>query len=289
MYFAFPSPLELDTSSPMQRHTTSEEHPPSLLSVTNLETTSQSGSAAALGFGYAAIKATVCIPRPASLPDPSYPCSPSAHASLLDPRKLYESATEEAQTVQRLVLRKRTTSPYQIKLPYMSDRLRARRVASTATPKAALACPTIVVEEVVGPVTVTVPSAIQPSLSCQSPLVAPTALIPDGVSGHFAYAEVTVEALRPSMTVQGLSSLDTWSQICEDLSRAMEVFAVLSEVAPAQYFALDAPPLESLSRSAHSVSRLPAYLHVPSSLEPSSPWVNMSGPWSSFVFPSAVA
>ncbi|KAI9059019.1 hypothetical protein FKP32DRAFT_1680151 [Trametes sanguinea] len=290
MYLASSSMLgELNSTSPLKMHTPEECHPCSL-SVTDLQTTTQLCSPAALDFEPSAMNVTVRVSR-ARLSGSGYSCSSPAYAILsaspLDPRKSSECATgsEESQTVQQLVLRKRTTSPYQIKLPYMSDRLRARRIASADASKPTLVRPFTAAGEVVEPTTA--PVTIQPSLSCLPPLSVPTVLLSDGISTQCVYGHD--DALHASMTTIGLSSLDTWSEICEDLSRAMEVFAVLSDVAPPQYFALEASPLDAPSRSAHSVSQLPGLLHVPSSLEPTSPWMNMSGTWSSFVFPSAVA
>ncbi|CDO76372.1 hypothetical protein BN946_scf185011.g36 [Trametes cinnabarina] len=250
------------------------QHLSASFSLSNLQTSTQLFSDATTELSSSSPNVIVHLPRSHSLS--VYRSLSPAHPSLLESKCLPCSVPEEPQTVQRLILRKRTTSPYQIRFPHMSDRLRVRRAASAATSKRPAIDPKVVVEEV-AVLPRTVPCTTQRSLSHLPPMRGVSTLPSRPVVGAQG------EAPRPFTTTEGLSSIDTWTEICKELTRAMEVFAVLSDVAPAHYFSLEAPPPGSLSQS-----RLYAHSTDPAALRPASPWVTASGLWSSFVFPLVV-
>lgn len=191
-------------------------------------------------------------------------------------------------------MRKRTTSPYQIKLPFMEARLRARRSASGGS------VPEVVANsQPPGPATEAASTRIGPAASTQRMNASSTlggsfpldhnarVFMPPSrcatTTAHHGEIGPSKEGPTDSGTPSAgvafilptLSTLDTWSEICEDLSRAMEVFTVLADVSPARFLvphshclSTDLPP--PCSFQSHKLDRSPA---TPAS------------PWNSFVFP----
>ncbi|OJT02317.1 hypothetical protein TRAPUB_7157 [Trametes pubescens] len=226
-----------------------------------------------------------------SLPQPQDAfCRIEAPAAYPDIRVLFGDVADGPQTVQRLVMRKRATSPYQIKLPFMADRLRARRSASGGSVPEVVANP-----QLSGPGTETASTHIGRGVLAQrtntSTLGGSFSLdhnarvfIPPSrcVIATSHHSETTLSKKTPSsedafppFILHTLSTLDTWSEICGDLSRAMEIFTVLADAAPARFsvfpsqsFSEDLPP--PCSFQSHKLDRTPT---APTS------------PWNSFVFP----
>ncbi|KAI8984876.1 hypothetical protein BD414DRAFT_578639 [Trametes punicea] len=211
---------------------------------------------------------TVALPRCSS--DSRY-----AHqdtAPIADTNQLYKEDAEGPQTIQRLVLRKRTTSPYQIKLPYMADRLRVRRGASPAHKADAEATQTSAI-----------PGA-QVALGRTTPLFSGRLPIDDAELPALC-TDVT-RAVDNGISTPYLSTLDTWSEICEDLCRAMEIFSVVSDVAPANLFTSDTAPLKSATTPTTTAFRSSLDKVADPSCEAlKASALSCLGPWSSFVFP----
>ncbi|KAI0352524.1 hypothetical protein OH77DRAFT_1428569 [Trametes cingulata] len=229
-------------------------------------------------------------------------------------------AAEGPQTAQKLVLRKRTTSPYQIKLPFMADRLRAPRrphptaySAPNATERSrnsvsdsCTARPESVETELrssSGPPPTPGPSSPPAAyVTAQRNAPTPVAFLSAFYALENALAANPPGALALDTPPSGLSALrgegvddaagprsiasfDTWSEICEDISRAMESCAVLScaPVAdgrcassiplPCQSSRQSQVPLRSADGAAScawlSVSRA---IHHPASSTAVSPW-----------------
>ncbi|KAL1939630.1 hypothetical protein VTO73DRAFT_9663 [Trametes versicolor] len=224
-------------------------------------------------------------------------CHSEAPATYPDTRVLYGEAVDGPQTVQRLVMRKRTTSPYQIKLPFMEDRLRARRSTSGSSVPEVIANPQPSGPETEDAFTRVGPAPFTHRAKTSSPLdgsfsldhnarvfmppsqcvtvTAPQGETRTSIGGPTASEPPSAEDVFPPFILHTLPTLDTWSEICEDLSRAMEVFTVLANVAPARFlvppsqtFSVELPP--PCSFQSHKLDRSPA---TPAS------------PWNSFVFP----
>ncbi|KAH9887703.1 hypothetical protein C8Q73DRAFT_712939 [Cubamyces lactineus] len=256
---------------------------------------------------HTAIDVAVLLPRCRSGAFESSPLEPGINTvpdlEPIDLWSLYELVSEGPQTVQRLVLRKRTTSPYQIKLPFMTDRLCVRRSASPRTPQS---CLPVSLEENVfrsvmeaqpSPNGATLPPSITSGTRCEEQ--SRMADVQDNRSADSQRLSLHGPNDDPALDGPGtlftptLSTLDTWSEICEDLCRAMEVFAVLSEVAPARFFseATDLPQDGSQMLLATLAAGTSTYCLASSlGLEPESSTANvLAGPWNSFVFPPLVA
>lgn len=203
----------------------------------------------------------------------------------------------QPQTVQRLVMRKRTTSPYQIKLPFMEDRLRARRSVPGSSVLEA-----VVNSQPSGPETEAASTRIGPAAFTQRtktpaplggsfsldhnarvfmpPSRCVTATLPQGetrtsIEGPTASEPPSAGDVFPPFILHTLPTLDTWSEICEDLSRAMEVFTVLANVAPARFLV---PPSQTFSVELPSPCSFQSHKLDRSPATPASPW-------NSFVFP----
>ncbi|KAI0640543.1 hypothetical protein C8Q79DRAFT_1015074 [Trametes meyenii] len=244
--------------------------------------------------------------------------TPPTPLLLDDAQNLYEEAAEVSQTVQRLTLRKRTTSPYQIKLPYMTDRLRVKKGTPTSPPEMQQPAPEAVATlrrtdvQVVSdsncatsqsgsgmPIRTGHRSAFLSVRLPQGTLVDPAGNPDPKVVSNSAVGSSPGPIARPptaeippvyiaAPTI--LSSLDTWGEINEELCREMEVFAVLSAVAPSHFFAS-----EEVLRIPGPV--LPRATRTSSARAARGPWLGgpeggptrWAGPWSSFVFPVVVA
>ncbi|PIL36503.1 hypothetical protein GSI_00192 [Ganoderma sinense ZZ0214-1] len=153
---------------------------------------------------------------------------------------------EEPQTIRKLVLRKRTTSPYQIKLPLMTDRLRVRNgklVIHAFSDKDAEHPSKTTFSTNNGPKPLPGPilnSVITTSLlpeglfSIHAPVpvypphrgVLDTDATPATDARHDHPLTIRISPPRGS----ALPAADTWTEICEDLCRAMEVLSVLSDL-----------------------------------------------------------
>ncbi|KAI0655273.1 hypothetical protein C8Q70DRAFT_1109043 [Cubamyces menziesii] len=278
----------------------SSPSPPQYLQVVSMT------SSKSLLLSYTSTDTTVLLPRSLSgVPSALEPGVSTVNGpGSIDSWSLYEAVSEGPQTIQRLVLRKRTTSPYQIKLPLMTDRLCVRRSASPRTPEVR---PPVSMEE----------SVLESVRDVQPPPPNRATLSPYNLPGfhpeaqfrsgdmpqhHAVNPPLSTHASKHDIALDNASTLvpgstiptsDTWSEICEDLCRAMEVFAILSEVAPARFFseATDLPQDSSqmllATASATSTSCLASSLDLgPRSFDATNV---LAGPWSSFVFPPHVA
>ncbi|KAI0829192.1 hypothetical protein BC628DRAFT_1359605 [Trametes gibbosa] len=223
------------------------------------------------------------------LPPPGNPFQLPASPSYPDPQALYSGLAEACQTIHRLVLRKRATSPYQIKLSHKTGRMRAARIPLSG-PREVERQPAA--GDSVGPQPdipqgVVHPDGPVPS-ACSFQLLpwhtqdGPRAIVPSHPGarvGNDGGLEAAVGLART------LSTLDTWSEICEDLCRAMEVFTVLSEVAPKTEYAHDWPSSCASISGLHALPR--------STVDVSCAMGSRSGragqAWNSFVFPCFVA
>ncbi|KAM5540659.1 hypothetical protein V8D89_005690 [Ganoderma adspersum] len=174
---------------------------------------------------------------------------------------------EEPQTIRKLVLRKRTTSPYQIKLPLMTDRLRVRNgklVVHAFSEKDAEHPSKATLPTNNGPKTPPGPthnSGVKASLLPEAlfNIRAPVPVYPPhrGVldpnaspvndTRHDHPLTIRISPPRGS----ALPAADTWTEICEDLCRAMEVLSVLSDLDTGS---LDPSPSTSNLQSSQSRS-----------------------------------
>ncbi|KAI1792526.1 hypothetical protein LXA43DRAFT_1093494 [Ganoderma leucocontextum] len=181
--------------------------------------------------------ATVALPRE----DPRVGLTPvSALAAGIS---IASDGHEEPQTIRKLVLRKRTTSPYQIKLPLMTDRLRVRNgklvihtysekdtehpskptLSTNNGPKALLydsAVKTLLLPE--GVFSIHAPVPVCPP---HRGVLDPDA-VPAGKAQHDRPLNIRISPPRGS----AIPAADTWTEICEDLCRAREVLSVLSDL-----------------------------------------------------------
>ncbi|KAI0666159.1 hypothetical protein C8Q78DRAFT_476473 [Trametes maxima] len=238
--------------------------------------------------------------------------TPPTPLLLDDTQTLHEGAAEVSQTVQKLTLRKRTTSPYQIKLPYMTDRLRAKKgthstLSETRHP-AHEGTPTsrgTEAQVVANACTSACAGAGIPFSTSHRPAFL-SARLPQGTladaTGNPDPKVISkpigsspgpiarpcageLELPRIHATASMLPTQDTWGEINEELCREMEVFTVLSAVAPSHFFAFEETPTgPSLPPASRTPSAPRAWR---SSGEPGS--TTRGGPWSSFVFPVVVA
>ncbi|KAI0368463.1 hypothetical protein BV20DRAFT_464859 [Pilatotrama ljubarskyi] len=226
----------------------------------------------------------------------------------------------QPQTIQKLVLRKRTTSPYQIKLPFMVDRLRApRRPSRTCAPspvarKTSGEVPSIRTVAPVQHVATELRSgcgSAPPSTTGRSPTTAGCATLQCGDSfaafGRGSFEDTTntspqdalssedpslpglstpspaVEAVADGPARSPLTSLDTWSEICEELCRAKEVFAGISGVGVPNSYAFDAPLSCSSTQDRSIPGASPSALFSTPNALPSPTCTIFAGPWSSYV------
>ncbi|TBU43958.1 hypothetical protein BD309DRAFT_67595 [Dichomitus squalens] len=188
---------------------------------------------------------------------------------------------EEPQTIRKLVLRKRTTSPYQIRLPSMSDRLRVRNgklvVHADTTSKPAIPAsrsprPYFNQTRRPAPRTLSHPNGA-PNIHVPRPVYPPYFKRPDldqsaNVDGpHEHPFNICISPPH----VSGIHAVDTWSEICEDLCRAMEVLSVLSD--------LDTNPMDPSPSMTFGCSLPPCSVAV-------SP--GLGDHWHSYVFPRLV-
>ncbi|KAI0333436.1 hypothetical protein GY45DRAFT_1368429 [Cubamyces sp. BRFM 1775] len=257
-----------------------------------------------LSWPYASTDTTVALPRRRSSAAPQLESAISTEPRLepISSWDLYEPVSEGPQTIQRLVLRKRTTSPYQIKLPFMTDRLCVRRSASARTQEV---CSPVSPEE--NTIKVVIEAQSSPSSAILSPpntlgshpeaqpqmgnMQENRSTHPQSLDTHVSNDNLVLND-PGSLVPPTLSTLDTWSEICEDLCRAMEVFAVLSEVAPPRFF--EATNLSQnriqMPHAGVAPGTSTSRFSDPLDLEPITTTTNvLTGPWSSFVFPSLAA
>ncbi|KAH9853308.1 hypothetical protein C2E23DRAFT_903077 [Lenzites betulinus] len=215
----------------------------------------------------------VVLPAPGtSLDRPAIPLDPDFLAP-------HGGIPEGLQTIQRLTLRKRATSPYQIRLSRTTERMRAPRSPLSGPPEVEKQPTTPDIIEILshskdsvalpnGPYLSACSFQRLPSQTPEGPWLAPnrpsTSLQPDGHQDQ-TFGRHT------------LSTLDTWSEICEDLCRAMEVFTVLSEVASAKYFAPDHPSSLLSTTSLETLPNDDGYVL--------DAYWRPTGPWNSFVYP----
>ncbi|KAI0773615.1 hypothetical protein C8Q74DRAFT_769765 [Fomes fomentarius] len=171
---------------------------------------------------------------------------------------------EEVRSIRPLVMRKRKSSPYQIKLPYMTERLRAshpkapKRIPATQPTKRDQ-------EANSGP---NVSEPIPPPSLAEPPVVAGTAVhdsIIQTANSLKAAADECATAVSGSGVPPhvftdgelkeggGISASDTWADISADLGCAREILAFLSDLARS--------PLTSASRLSELVEE--SNLHSP--------------------------
>ncbi|KAI0637565.1 hypothetical protein C8Q77DRAFT_375033 [Trametes polyzona] len=168
-------------------------------------------------------------------------------------------------------MRKRATSPYQIKLSYMAGRLRAPR----GTPSGPEEAPQAAAKPGSTPKNREPLPSVLPTISVEAPYEIYSTSGPaggriDAILSEHSLATIS-EHPTDTYTPPSLSTMDTWTEICEDLARAMEVFTVLSTVAPAKLSSALEPSLSPSPSVVFDVTK-----HSP---------MYPSGPWNSFVFP----